>query len=195
MDTPNPQEEQKPKEEPQTELELTEQPPPAPAGAEATGVTLTPEVAKPITEGPVVVLPDTQEVREAVAAIAEAPSQPIQVMNQEIPATADDIKDMLGDVGMKGITEPAKRDFTLTTKKPTKKKKPAKKRYHKLEKPRRPVEHGLFAIKAKAGKTLGVKCLFCHDKLKYKSGRPPVICKKIRCFRDLRNAYRRDYAA
>jgi hypothetical protein len=70
------------------------------------------------------------------------------------------------------------------------------KRYKRLEKPRHPVKNGLFAAKAQAKgeKTLGRFCIACKARLKYKSGRPPVVCpNKPACFRAYRNMYRRDY--
>jgi hypothetical protein len=201
VETPKPQEGQN---EAQTKLDDLLGPAPisneekATNAAEAMGVTLTPEVAKPLTDGPVLVVESTPELKAALEKPLEATSeQPIKVMNQPEGAVtpAEKVEAVVAAVAATpGLAldqiDPAK----LLPKKSKRKTKKSKKPYHRLEKPRRPAPHGLFDLKAKAGKTLGVKCIFCKGKLKYKSGRPPIICKKLRCFRDLRNAYRRDYA-
>lgn len=71
---------------------------------------------------------------------------------------------------------------------------PAKrKKYQRLPKPRTPLADGIFAVREKKGQNLGRTCMFCNDKLKFKKGRPPVICEKKSCFRKYRNAYRAEY--
>lgn len=66
-------------------------------------------------------------------------------------------------------------------------------KYAPLTEPKTPVEGGIFELKAKAGKTLGKKCLICKKDLKHTSGRPPLLCGKKDCFRSYRNAYRAEY--
>lgn len=54
---------------------------------------------------------------------------------------------------------------------------------------------GLIALKKAHGKKLGVTCLICHAKLKYKQGRHPILCRKDACFKKMRCAYRYDWEA
>jgi hypothetical protein len=255
VETPKPQEEQQSADPRQGSLDDLLGPPAtkpealeekAHDAAEAMGVTLTPDVAKPLTDGPVVVAHHVVEPRveepipilkvmdpgpavtiphevaqqvvealatagaaavlvdekgavtvppdhviEAALAAAASGASPIKVMNPEslTQPTPDGgtVTVMVGEANAPAYEKPAPKKSKRKTKK-------SKKRYHPLEKPRRPAPHGLFDLKAKAGRTLGVKCLFCKARLTYKSGRPPVICKKAKCFKALRNAYRRDYA-
>lgn len=56
-----------------------------------------------------------------------------------------------------------------------------------------PRPDGIFAARKEKGKNLGRTCLICKEELEYKSGRPPVICRKKKCFRAYRNLYRHDY--
>jgi hypothetical protein len=89
-----------------------------------------------------------------------------------------------------------KKSTKVKVKKHSNKKRSSKKHYTKLKRPSHPVSTGLFSLRAKAktDKTFGKLCLICKAKLRYKSGRPPVICpSKESCFRAYRNFYRRDY--
>lgn len=65
--------------------------------------------------------------------------------------------------------------------------------YEPLVKPKVPHPDGLWARREQKGKNWGVTCLECNDKLHYRGGRPPVVCKKKDCYRAYRNLYRRDY--
>ena len=114
------------------------------------------------------------------------------------PAKAD-VDDLLGPA-KKAKAPKAKNkkavvdDLLGPAKKAKKAKAPkAKRAYVPLKTPRHPAKDGLFAIKSEAGKSLGVKCLICGTGVKYKSGRPPILCRKKDCFKAYRNAYRRDY--
>lgn len=68
-----------------------------------------------------------------------------------------------------------------------------RKKYETLKKPRTPHPKGLFALKAKHGKQLGVKCIICNDTLHPKPGRKRIMCKKKSCFKAVRAAYRYDW--
>jgi hypothetical protein len=163
--------------------------PEPPASAEAVGPVLTPAEAAPITATEVNERRAAHDERlveageRAQTAIAEALASgalPLPAVTQEAPAVP---------VEEPAQPKPAKRKATHKKRKTG----PKKKSYEPLKKPRNPAPHGLFELKAKAGGTLGHKCVICKQKLKYKSGRPPIICRKIACFRASRNAYRRDY--
>jgi hypothetical protein len=67
--------------------------------------------------------------------------------------------------------------------------------YIPLDRPKNPSPDGIFALKDAKGQNLGRTCLFCKVELKHKGGRRPIICKKAECYRQYRNAYRRDYDA
>jgi hypothetical protein len=70
-----------------------------------------------------------------------------------------------------------------------------RRKYRPFNAPKTPRPDGIFALREAKGKNLGRTCLICKDTLKHKKGRPPVICRKKKCFRDYRNAYRHDYDA
>lgn len=86
----------------------------------------------------------------------------------------------------------------LGTPKKSRKRKAAKKTkagaYKPLE-PTHPVEGGIWERRAEKGKNLGRTCLICNKELKYRKGRPPVLCGTHKCFRAYRNKYRKDYDA
>jgi hypothetical protein len=66
-------------------------------------------------------------------------------------------------------------------------------KYQPLKPPKNPEPGGIFAAREEKGKNLGRTCLICKAELKHKRGRPPVICRKPKCFREYRNLYRHDY--
>jgi hypothetical protein len=68
-----------------------------------------------------------------------------------------------------------------------------KRKYQPLPPPKVPQAGGIFALKESKGRNLGRTCLICKEELKQKGGRPAIICKKSKCFRAYRNAYRLEY--
>lgn len=67
--------------------------------------------------------------------------------------------------------------------------------YDPLKPPENPKPGGIWERRRQKGKNLGRTCLVCNEDLKYKGGRPRIVCGKKTCFREYRNMYRKDYDA
>lgn len=93
----------------------------------------------------------------------------------KVKKPADDLSDLIGTPRPKKVVEIGEVGYTP------------------MVKPKNPHPNGLWARREQKGKNWGVTCLECNDKLIYRGGRPPVVCKKKDCFRTYRNLYRRDY--
>lgn len=101
--------------------------------------------------------------------------KPLKKAKAKVKKPADDLSDLIGTPRPKKVVEIGEVGYTP------------------MVKPKNPHPDGLWARREQKGKNWGVTCLECNDKLIYRGGRPPVVCKKKDCFRAYRNLYRRDY--